>query len=79
MVKGTRCPAGSDPVKKWSESRAAAQKGRWDEGTEKPMSGITRVLQDICPFGPLPCSHSISPLDHSQQGIGYRWPCAILG
>ena len=28
MVGGTRCPAGSDPVKKWSESRAAAPKGR---------------------------------------------------
>ena len=27
MVSGTRCPAGSDPVKKWSESRAAALKG----------------------------------------------------
>ena len=28
MVSGTRCPAGSDPVKRWSESRAAAPKGR---------------------------------------------------
>ena len=28
MVSGTRCPAGSDPVKKWSESRAAAPKGQ---------------------------------------------------
>ena len=28
MVSGTQCPAGSDPVEKWSESRAAAQKGR---------------------------------------------------
>ena len=28
MVSGTRCPAGSDPVKKWSESSAAAPKGR---------------------------------------------------
>ena len=28
MVSGTRCPAGSDPVKKWNESRAAAPKGR---------------------------------------------------
>ena len=37
------------------------------------------VLQDIGPLGPLPCSHSTSLLDHSQQGIGYRWPCAILG
>ena len=31
------------------------------------------------PLGPLPCSHSTSSLDHSQQDIGYRWPCAILG
>ena len=30
------------------------------------------VLQDIGPLGPLPCSHSTSSLDHSQQGIGYR-------
>ena len=28
MVSGTRCPAGSDSVMKWSESRAAAPKGR---------------------------------------------------
>ena len=28
MVSGTRCPAGSDPEKKWSESRAAAPKDR---------------------------------------------------
>ena len=28
MVSGTRCPARSDPVKKWSESRAAAPKGQ---------------------------------------------------
>ena len=27
MVSGARCPAGSDPVKKWIESRAAAPKG----------------------------------------------------
>ena len=27
MVSGTRCPAWSDPVKKWSESRVAALKG----------------------------------------------------
>ena len=37
------------------------------------------VLQDIGPFGPLPCSHSTSSANHSKQGIGYRWPCAILG
>ena len=28
MVSGTRCPAGSDSVNKWSESRAAAPKGK---------------------------------------------------
>ena len=28
MVSGTRCPAGSGPVQRWSESRAAAPKGR---------------------------------------------------
>ena len=28
MVSGTRCPARSDPVKKWSESRAVASKVR---------------------------------------------------
>ena len=37
------------------------------------------VLQDIGPLGPLPCSHSTSSANHSKQGIGYRWPCAILG
>ena len=37
------------------------------------------VLQDIGPLGPLPCSHSTSSVNHSKQGIGYRWPCAILG
>ena len=28
MVSSTRCPAGSDPVKRWSESRAAAPEGQ---------------------------------------------------
>ena len=28
MVSGTQCPAQSDPVKKWSDSRVAALKGR---------------------------------------------------
>ena len=36
-------------------------------------------LQDIGPLGPLPCSHSPSSANHSKQGIGYCWPCAILG
>ena len=36
------------------------------------------VLQDIGPLGPLLCSHSITSLDHSKQGMGYRCPSAIL-
>ena len=32
MVSGTRCPAWSDQVKKWKESRAAAPKGRCPVG-----------------------------------------------
>ena len=28
MVSGIQCPAGSAPVKRWSESRAAAPKGQ---------------------------------------------------
>ena len=37
------------------------------------------VLQDIGPLGPLPCSHSITLDDYLEQGIGYHWPCVILG
>ena len=37
------------------------------------------VLQDIGPLGPLPCSHFNSTANHSKQGTGYRWPCAIFG
>ena len=37
------------------------------------------VLQDVGLLGPLPCSHSTFSANHSKQGIGYRWPCAILG
>ena len=29
------------------------------------------VLQDISPFGPLPCSHYTSSFDHSEQGMRY--------
>ena len=29
MVSGTQCPPRSDPVKKWSESRAAAPKAQY--------------------------------------------------
>ena len=32
MVSGIRCPAQSDPMKKWSESRAAASKSRCPVG-----------------------------------------------
>ena len=32
MVSGTRCPAWSDKLKKWSESRAAAPKDRCPVG-----------------------------------------------
>ena len=32
MVSGTRCPAWSDQLRKWSESRAAAPKGRCPVG-----------------------------------------------
>ena len=37
------------------------------------------VLQYIGPLRPLPSSRSTFLADHSKQGIGYRWPCAILG
>ena len=37
------------------------------------------VLQVIGPSGLPPCSHSTTSLDHSKQGIGYCWPCVILG
>ena len=37
------------------------------------------VLQDISPLGLLPCPHSTPSADHFKQGIGYCWPCAILG
>ena len=46
------------------------------ENSPKAFSGhleiYTSVLQDIGPLGPLPCSHSTSPANHSKQGIGYR-------
>ena len=32
MVSGTRCPAWSDQLKKWSESKAVAPKGRCPVG-----------------------------------------------
>ena len=53
------------------------------KGLKYPLSGRMEIhpciQQDIGPLGPLPCSHSTASADHSKQGIGYRWPCAILG
>ena len=37
------------------------------------------VHRDIGPLGPLRCSHFTSSANHSKQGIGNQWPCAILG
>ena len=37
------------------------------------MSDRTSALWGLCPF------HSTTSLDHPKQGIGYGWPCAILG
>ena len=67
--------------------------GQTDQRTDERMDRWTKplyalsgqmvfhpcVLQDIGPLGPLPCSHSTSSANHSKQGIGYRWQCAILG
>ena len=55
MVSGTRCPAWSDQVKWWSESRAAASKGRCLVGhrSEFPdvlrgnISGLRRLIEVI--------------------------------
>ena len=52
----------------WPESVIYCQKCASSGRMEIPPC----VLQDIGPLGPLPCSHSTSSLDHSQQGIGYR-------
>ena len=52
----------------WPESVIYCQKYASSGRMEIPPC----VLQDIGPLGPLPCSHSTSSLDHSQQGIGYR-------
>ena len=53
------------------------------QGLKYALSGRLKihpcVLQDIGPLGPLPCSHSNFLTNHSKQGIGYRWPSAILG
>ena len=42
MVSGTRFPAGSDPVKKWSESRAAAPKVQCPVGQKGEFPDIPR-------------------------------------
>ena len=55
MVSGTRCPACSDPVKKWSESRAAAPKGRcpvehrgeFPDILKGKISGLSRLIEVI--------------------------------
>ena len=50
MVSGTRCPAWSDQVKKWSESRAAAPKGRCPVGHRgEPLctSVLTRLIKGL--------------------------------
>ena len=55
MVSGIRWPAGSDPVKKWSESRAAAPKGRCPVGhrgefpdvLKGSISGLRRLMEVI--------------------------------
>ena len=42
MVSGTRCPAWSDQLKKWSESRAAAPKGRCPVGHRGEFPDVLR-------------------------------------
>ena len=44
MVSGTRCPAWSDPVKKWSVSEVAALKGH---GPVEHRSKFPDVLRGI--------------------------------
>ena len=45
MVSGTRCPAWSDQVKKWIESRAGARKGRYPLGYRGKFSDILKGPQ----------------------------------
>ena len=42
MVSGTRCPAWSDQLKKWSERRAAAPKGRCPVGHRDEFPDVLR-------------------------------------
>ena len=42
VVSGTRCPAWSDQLKKWSESRAAAPKGRCPVGHRGEFPDVLR-------------------------------------
>ena len=37
----------------------------------KDVWKFTSVLQDIGPLGLLPCCHSTTSANHSEQGIGY--------
>ena len=43
MVSGSRCPAGSEPVEKWIESRAAAPKGR----TDARAGAVTKMADQV--------------------------------
>ena len=53
MISGTQCPAGSNQLKKWSESRAAAPKGRCPVGhrgefpdvLKGSISGLRRLME----------------------------------
>ena len=45
MVSGTRCPAWSDQVKKWRESRAAAPKGRCPVGHRGEFRDVLRYIR----------------------------------
>ena len=45
MVSGTRCPAWSDQVKKWIESRAGAPKGECPVGHRGEFSDILKGPQ----------------------------------
>ena len=51
MVTGTQCPALSDQLKKWSESRAAAKKGQCpiEHRGEFPdvILGLWELIQDF--------------------------------
>ena len=76
MVSGTRCPAGSDPVKKWSKSRAAAPKGQCPVGHRgKPLR--MSVCPSVCPskradLGPKRADLGPKRADFSPEILGLR-------